>query len=78
MSEIPNDLSPKERTLISILFGWSLLHLILFMISKGSRDYFWPFDDEPSLKSDYDFTEFAVYGIVPWVIFGVYRVLNKN
>lgn len=75
--EIKN-LTQKERTIVAILTGWTLLHLVLVFISDGRTRYFWPFDTEPQLRADYDFSEFMVYGIIPWVIFIVYKFLNRQ
>jgi hypothetical protein len=71
-------LNEKEKMIVAILVGWTILHLILFIISDGSTSYFWPFDEEPNIKFDYDFSEFAVYGLVPWIIFVIYRFLNNT
>lgn len=71
-------LNDKERKIVAILAGWTILHLILLVISDGSTEYFWPFDKDPGIKTDYDFSEFAVYGLVPWVIFIIYRFLNSS
>ena len=71
-------LNDKERKIVAILSGWTILQLILLVISDGSTQYFWPFDKDPGIKTDYDFSEFAVYGIVPWVIFIIYRFLKSS
>jgi hypothetical protein len=71
-------LSDKERLSVAILSGWTILHLILLLISEGSTKYFWPFDEEPRLKSDYDFSEFAVYGLVPWAVFLIFWFLKNT
>jgi hypothetical protein len=68
-------LTEKERKIVAILSGWTILHLILYFISDGSKTYFWPFDKDPGIKTDYDFSEFAVYGLIPWVILIIYRFL---
>jgi hypothetical protein len=73
-----NNLTSKERIIVAVLTGWTLLHFILLQISDGSKTYFWPFDKDPSLKSDYDFSEFTAYGLIPWVVFLVYKLLNKT
>ncbi len=78
IQKIIDNLTSKEKKIVSILFGWTILHLILLLISDGSKDYFWPFDTEPSIKSDYDFSEFLVYGLVPWVMFFINKFLNKK
>ena len=68
----------KEKIILSCLIGWSILHTILFLLSdhyESSSSYFWPFDDEP-LRNSYDFSEFAVYCIIPWVVFGTYKLLQ--
>ena len=70
-------LSDNERLTVAILSGWTILHLILLLISEGNTKYFWPFDEEPILKSDYDFSEFAVYGLVPWAVFLIFLVLKN-
>ena len=71
-------LTKNERIFISILVGWTSLHIVLVLISDGSKNCFWPFDTEPTLKADYDFSEFFIYAIVPWIIFIVYKFLNKT
>jgi len=70
-------LSEKERKIVAFLSGWTILHLILLVISNGSTEYFWPFDKDPGIKTDYDFSEFSVYGLIPWLIFIIYRFLNN-
>ena len=71
-------LNDKERMVVAILSGWTILHLILLLISHGSTDYFWPFDIKPEIQTDYDFSEFAIYGLVPWVVFLIFMFLKKN
>jgi hypothetical protein len=69
-------LTNKDKIVIAILSGWSLIHLIFLSISDGRTSYFWPFDKDPSVTGDYDFSEFAVYAIIPWIVFGIYKLLN--
>jgi len=71
-------LSDKERMIVAILAGWTILHLILLLISDGSTQYFWPFDKDPGIKTDYDFSEFCIYGLVPWVVFLIFWFLKKS
>ncbi len=71
-------LTDRERTFVAILAAWTVLHVILLIISDGDSKYFWPFDEQPEIKSDYDISEFAVYGLVPWFGFFVHRYLKKN
>jgi hypothetical protein len=71
-------LTEKERKIVAILSGWTILHLILNFISDGSKTYFWPFDKDPGIKTNYDFSEFAVYGLIPWVILIIYRFLMNS
>jgi len=77
IKKLINNLTEKERIIVAILFGWTILHLILLSISDGSTKYFWPFDEEPGIKTDYDFSEFAIYGLIPWSIFIIYKFLQK-
>jgi hypothetical protein len=49
-------LNPRERLILSILFGWLLLHLVIFISTPNRRsgsmaesrasNHFWPFDGE--------------------------------
>ena len=71
-------LSDKERLIVAILAGWTILHFILLLISDGSTEYFWPFDKDPGIKTDYDFSEFAIYGLVPWAVFIIFWFLKKT
>jgi len=71
-------LNDNERKIVAILSGWMILHLILLIISDGSTKYFWPFDKNPGINTDYDFSEFSIYGLVPWVIFVLYKFLNNS
>ena len=52
-------LNDQERLVVALLAGWTILHVILLSISHGSTSYFWPFDQDPSLRSDYDFSELS-------------------
>lgn len=70
-------LNEKEKKIVAVLSGWSILHLILLLISDGSTRDFWPFDEGPVMKYQYDFSEFTVYGLIPWVVFIIYRILNN-
>ncbi|MEH6535131.1 MAG: hypothetical protein V7719_01965 [Psychroserpens sp.] len=69
----------KERTIAVILFGWSVVHGFLYFKSNGyySRNYFWPFDKEPSFYSQYNFDEFFAYAVVPWLAFLFYKLLYR-
>ena len=40
--------------LVAILGGWTPFNSS--SISDGSTDYFWPFDNEPKIQVDYDFS----------------------
>ena len=71
-------LNDQERLVVALLAGWTILHVILLSISHGSTSYFWPFDQDPSLRSDYDFSEFAVYALIPWLIFLIYQWLKSS
>lgn len=71
-------LTDKEKMILAILSGWTILHFILLLISHGNTDYFWPFDKDPELQTDYDFSEFAIYGLVPWGIFLIFLYLKKS
>lgn len=71
-------LTQKEKMIAAVLIGWTLIHLVLLFISDGSTSYFWPLDEKPEVKVDYDFSEFFVYGVIPWVIFIAYRFMNKQ
>jgi hypothetical protein len=78
IKKLINNLTEKELIIVAILFGWTIIHLILFMVSDGSTEYFWPFDRDPKIEYDYDFSEFAIYGLVPWIVFVVYKFLIKT
>lgn len=71
-------LNDKQKMIVAILVGWTMLHLILLLISHGSNDYFWPFDKDPKIKTDYDISEFSIYGLLPWVVFFVFRFLKHT
>jgi hypothetical protein len=71
-------LTEKERKRVAILSGWTILHLILYLISNGSKKNFWPLEETLDIKADYDFSEFVVYGLIPWVILIVYRFLMNS
>lgn len=59
----------KERILVVILFGWSVVQGFLYFKSNGnySHNYFWPFAKEPDFYIQYDFDEFYIYAILPWM-----------
>ena len=71
-------LTNRERIFVAILSGWTILHLILLFTSHGSTNFFWPFDTEPRIDTDYDFSEFAIYGLIPWIVFIIYKFLNNS
>lgn len=58
----------------ALLITWSFLHLFFLVISDGNSKVFWPLDATPRLIKQYDFTEFLVYSILPWI----YYLLKKN
>jgi len=72
------NLTKKQKLTFSILIGWTITHLILLYLSDGRIKYLWPFDVDANLNADYDFTEFIIYGILPWVVFIIYKSLNKE
>jgi hypothetical protein len=73
-----NNLTNKEKMLVAVLVGLTIINLIFLITSKGNIKYFWFIDYRSSIYDDYDFTEFIIYGILPWLVFIVYKYLKKN
>lgn len=73
------NLSSTERTVLSVLIGWFLIQLCLFVFSdkKPSTtnfDLFWPF--ETGGLEFYSFLELFIYGVIPLVVFGINHILQ--
>jgi len=71
----------KEKIILSIIAGWSTIHIILFQsveqsnCLKNQEGLFWPIDGG-ILKCTYDKTEFLTYVLTPIVIYVVYKLLS--
>lgn len=88
---LKNIIERNNRNKIIVVFYclWSFMHLtILFasLIQDKSKSGFWPFDGVHSLNiSSYDYSEFAVYLILPtavlltyWFISGHHKIPNTE
>ena len=72
----------KHKQIIVVLAVWSLLHLVLFAISKGrgSTSYFYPFEgfDNYQIRYNYDLSEFLVYVLGAWLFFAIKWFLETD
>ena len=82
MKKIISKLSSTEKFVFSLLSGWFLVQVILFII--GAEDSpswaskrFWPLD-EGEIGDIYDSTEFIILGIIPLFVFFLYIFLNQK
>ncbi len=73
----------KNKKALAILLGWFLIHFVLLISTLGdesinSKRVFWPFDNDPTLATDYDFIEFFIYGLIPLITFFIYIFISKE
>lgn len=81
-----NDLINKNRKFIAIYLLWFFIHLVfLFLSDKEYSEYFWPFEAHGylsgyvgSLNHAYDFSEFLVYAIGPFILVSAYLIISKK
>lgn len=74
------NLTKGESIWFSVLIGWLIIHIMFFYKFQDnySTKYFWPFDMFSQFSRDYGFDELQVYGIMPIIIFLIYKLLNKT
>lgn len=84
MSNTNQPMKNKEKIVITLIVGWSTIHVILYQSIKnyngrrcliGERGKFWPIDDG-ILKCSYDETEFLIYVLTPIIMYVVYKLLS--
>lgn len=74
------NLIKENGIVISILIIWLFIHVICLMLSVDSphsKDIFYPFT-ESRLKYSYDIIEFLIYGISPFVLFIIIKLINNE
>lgn len=77
-TNVVTNLSNNERILLSILLGWLMMHITFYINCNGDDKYFWPFDRFSRFGNDYGTGELFVFGIIPIIVFLIYKLLNRH
>lgn len=76
-----NKLIKENGVVLGFLVLWGFINFICLMIAKENayyaKDNFFPFT-ELKLKYAYDITEFLIYGVSPFVVFLIIKLMQHE
>jgi hypothetical protein len=73
-----NKIIKENGIILGIMILWLFIHFICLMLSNNSaKTEFYPFTDLKLIYS-YDITEFVVYGISPFVLFSIIKLIYNE
>jgi hypothetical protein len=73
-----NKIIKENGIILGIMILWLFIHFICLMLSNNSsKTEFYPFTDLKLIYS-YDITEIIVYGISPFVLFSIIKLIYNE